>query len=301
MQRLDCYYNFIALLLVLLVCIDHFRSGHNCDRSEYMMETLEQLIDLHELQPSLATFTHNLLIVNMSLPLFWWYISSGWWLLHAVVLCTYCSYTRMYSSTVLFRNLLFAPITEEVVYRAVIIATLCVTSIATVQQPTQEGEESTLLVINGIDGINYGTPLPWVLSRPVPMALFSTLFFGVAHAHHLVEKISNGTPVPAAMVSTIVQLTYTSIFGFIAAILFMRTGNIYCPIISHQICNLVGLPNLGFLQSNGRGSQSNEYACLYEYRHILMFLHAAGLVLFTFLLLPLTEGLAEVSLYWHRA
>lgn len=36
-------------------------------------------------------------------------------------------------------------------------------------------------------------------------------------------------------VGTAIQATYTSIFGVIAALLFMRTGNILAPIASHII------------------------------------------------------------------
>ena len=37
------------------------------------------------------------------------------------------------------------------------------------------------------------------------------------------------------MVGTVIQATYTSVFGIIAALLFMRTGNILAPITSHII------------------------------------------------------------------
>ena len=37
------------------------------------------------------------------------------------------------------------------------------------------------------------------------------------------------------LTGTIVQASYTSIFGMIAALLFMRTGNILAPIASHII------------------------------------------------------------------
>ncbi len=104
----------------------------------------------------------------------------------------------------LFRNLIFAPITEEIVFRAVIVATLF---------------------------IDYKSKK--ILVSETYLALVSTIFFGVAHLHHLYEKIRSGEDFVRAITSTLVQFTYTSIFGFIAAILFIRTGSIFPPIISY--------------------------------------------------------------------
>ena len=36
-------------------------------------------------------------------------------------------------------------------------------------------------------------------------------------------------------IGTAIQATYTSAFGLIAALLFMRTGNVFAPITSHMI------------------------------------------------------------------
>lgn len=170
---------------------------------------------------------------------------------------------------VLFRNLIFAPITEEIVFRAVIVATLF---------------------------IDYKSKKIFV--SETYLALVSTIFFGVAHLHHLYEKIRSGEDFVRAITSTLVQFTYTSIFGFIAAILFIRTGSIFPPIISHIICNFIGLPNLGFL-SPPRSNGSNYYSPLYSYRWILLLLHALGLIIFAKILFPFTSIDALFS-YLHQ-
>lgn len=125
-------------------------------------------------------------------------------------------------------------------------------------------------------------------------ALVSTAWFGVAHLHHLYEKLRQGETVTRAVVSTLVQFTYTSIFGFIASVLFMRSGSIYPAIMSHMICNYVGLPEVGFLTV-----ERSPASCLYDYRWILMTLHLAGLVFFFCLLFPMTEEVAKQSLYFQ--
>lgn len=128
----------------------------------------------------------------------------------------------------------------------------------------------------------------------ISTALISTVWFGVAHVHHLYEKLRQGETVSRAIISTLVQFTYTSIFGFIASILFMRTGSIYPAITSHMICNYVGLPEMGFLAVEG-----SPASCLHSWRWILMALHIIGLILFFCLLFPLTEDFAKQSLYFE--
>ena len=43
--------------------------------------------------------------------------------------------------------------------------------------------------------------------------------------------------------STVFQLAYTSVFGFHAAFLFLRTGSVLPPILSHIFCNIMGFPH----------------------------------------------------------
>jgi prenyl protein peptidase len=70
------------------------------------------------------------------------------------------------------------------------------------------------------------------------------LYFGIAHVHHLYEfRITNpGTPLFVAVARSLFQFTYTSLFGFFAAFVFLRTGNVYPAILTHTFCNWVGLP-----------------------------------------------------------
>ena len=73
--------------------------------------------------------------------------------------------------------------------------------------------------------------------------LLCPLFFGLAHTHHLVEWIRNGHgTLLMACVTILVQVSYTSIFGMFSAFLFIKTGHLLSPVISHSCCNMFGLP-----------------------------------------------------------
>jgi membrane protease YdiL (CAAX protease family) len=175
---------------------------------------------------------------------------------------------------ILFRNLIFAPISEELVFRAMIVPSMFLALRSPSYNNQQQQQSAASLCLT--------------------TALVSTAWFGVAHMHHLYEKLRQGETISRAVISTLVQFTYTSIFGFIASILFMRTGSIYPAIISHMICNYVGLPETGFLFVEG-----SPASCLYAWRWILMTLHLVGLVLFFYLLFPLTAEAAKQSLYFY--
>jgi membrane protease YdiL (CAAX protease family) len=167
------------------------------------------------------------------------------------------------------RNIVVAPITEEVVYRSVLAPALYIA------------------LINS----DYKQHATWAV------VWLNPLWFAMAHLHHMLEKLNSGWSLARAGLTALVQLTYTTIFGVIATLLLLRTGSIYTSILSHCICNCVGLPDVSFLTAPGsRGS--SLYSALYEYRNMHLFLHAAGLVLFTVLILPLTESYARDAPFW---
>ena len=174
-----------------------------------------------------------------------------------------------YSKLVLFRNFVNATITEEIVFRALMIPLLYKSWVL---------ESSSL---------SSSSSSPWTVILSCP------IFFGIAHIHHCIEEIRNGSKVTIAIIKTVVQITYTSIFGFIAALLFMRTGNLISPLVAHIICNFFGLPDIGFMSKS-----SNELSFLYPYRYFLLFLHALGLILFSNTIMMLTENTSKTSFYW---
>jgi prenyl protein peptidase len=107
------------------------------------------------------------------------------------------------------RNLIFGPVTEELVFRSLIV------------------------------------PLHLMAHVPASRIVFLTpLYFGIAHVHHFYEFVLShpNFPLFPAVVRTLVQFTYTSLFGFFATFVFLRTGSMYAAIAAHIFCNWMGLP-----------------------------------------------------------
>lgn len=109
------------------------------------------------------------------------------------------------------------------------------------------------------------------------------LFFGIAHGHHLVEWYRwRQIPFADALLITIVQLCYTSLFGLYSAFLFVRTGHLVSPVISHVYCNIMGLPDINAITQS-------------KHSVILWCIYVCSLVCFFILLIPLTEPALYVS------
>ena len=135
----------------------------------------------------------------------------------------------IWDSWIGYRNLLIAPLGEEIVFRALTIPLFLI------------AQTSTTRII-------FLTPL----------------VFGGAHLHHLVEFVQSRTPAgtrypPVAVwingiAISLFQFIYTSLFGFFAAFVFLRTGNLWAVIAAHSFCNKMGVPRLW-----GRVGQFDDY------------------------------------------
>eukprot|EP00834_Sanchytrium_tribonematis_P001991 NODE_54_length_30443_cov_1.442954.p16 type:complete len:252 gc:universal NODE_54_length_30443_cov_1.442954:22617-23372(+) len=105
------------------------------------------------------------------------------------------------------RALIFAPIFEEFVFRALIV-----------QLWKHAGISDTV--------ITFASPL----------------MFGVAHIHHLLYNIKIGYSIPTALVNSIFQIFYTSIFGSYQVHAYLKTGNYFTIVLTHSFCNHIGFP-----------------------------------------------------------
>ena len=143
----------------------------------------------------------------------------------------------------ILRNMLIAPISEEVIFRACMIAPLLSSQLS----PTQ---------------------VCWI----------APLFFGVAHLHHFYEQYRQlplqkrtKQAILHLIVGLLFQLIYTTLFGAYASHLFVRTGSLLAVIFVHIFCNYMGLPEFSFaLPTSG----------LYCYRWLLWCAYFIGIVLF---------------------
>ncbi|ODV77242.1 uncharacterized protein CANTADRAFT_23378 [Suhomyces tanzawaensis NRRL Y-17324] len=108
-----------------------------------------------------------------------------------------------------FRDHVFAPLSEELIYRSLII---------------------TVLVHGGV-------------SRHTQLLLWTSLLFGIAHVHHGVVLVRT-TKLPVGMVvaNAGFQTVYTTVFGMVAIQVYLWYGSVWCPAVVHAACNLMGFP-----------------------------------------------------------
>ncbi|WVZ71953.1 hypothetical protein U9M48_020480 [Paspalum notatum var. saurae] len=118
-----------------------------------------------------------------------------------------------------WRNYVVAPFTEELVFRACMIP---------------------LLLCGGF--------------KTSSITFFSPVFFSLAHLNHLFELHQQGCNFMRSLLLVGVQLGYTVIFGWYAAFLFIRTGNLLSPIVAHVFCNMMGLPVFSSPRTKGMAS-----------------------------------------------
>jgi prenyl protein peptidase len=104
---------------------------------------------------------------------------------------------------------------------------------------------------------------------------FSPFFFGAAHLHHVFAG--------ASVIIVLFQFCFTSLFGWISAFIFVRTGSVLASILAHTFCNLMGFPEFGRIPTHPQ-------------KNVLLFSFVMGIVLFFALLEPMTEP----SLYENR-
>lgn len=98
---------------------------------------------------------------------------------------------------------------------------------------------------------------------PTRIVFTTPLIFGAAHVHHLVEFVMSGTASGQSSFGKILllglarsffQFTYTTLFGFFAAFLYLRTGNVFAAVTAHTFCNFMGFPRV-----LGRVGQTEDY------------------------------------------
>ena len=192
----------------------------------------------------------------------------------------YCAVSLM-SPEIALRALFFAPISEELIVRAGLVLIMA--------------SSGSSISVSGSQS-NSNTFDSWYIAARCP------LWFGIAHIHHAYTQWKDGTQGEAQrhvnkgvllkriFVHTMAKTTYTSIFGYMAVLLYLRSGNLIAPIVAHMICNWVQLPNIAFMSLN-----SSPYSCMYTFRWLLGAAHIAGLVLFSMYVIPFSAVMANAG------
>lgn len=123
---------------------------------------------------------------------------------------------------------------------------------------------------------------------------FSPVVFGLAHIHHFYEfRITQPqVPVTVAILRSIFQLTYTTLFGAYATFLFLRTGNLLAVFLVHAFCNCMGLPRFwGMVQPrNWDGSDTQDRNTTLMWTALYYVLLVSGAVSWWNNLWPLTRS-----------
>ncbi|KAJ6476456.1 hypothetical protein C8R47DRAFT_1178864 [Mycena vitilis] len=154
-----------------------------------------------------------------------------------------------------FRNYVWGPLTEEVVFRACVLAVYAM-----------------------------GGAMRW------KMIVFAPLVFGLAHVHHAWEVYNRlGRTTHAAkqaLLSSLFQTAYTTLFGAHASFLFLRTSSLLPPLTAHIFCNVMGIPQM-----------QDEMRRFPAQRQRIIAAYILGILLFALTLGPWTKN-AE-SIYWR--
>ncbi|KAH9977809.1 hypothetical protein BGW80DRAFT_1284313 [Lactifluus volemus] len=142
---------------------------------------------------------------------------------------------------IFIRNYIVGPISEEVVWRSCLIVAYRLA-----------GASNTLMVF------------------------FTPLSFGSAHLHHIwetynVHRRSYHQALRRAILLTLFQFTYTTLFGFHSAFLFIRTKSLLPSVSAHIFCNIMGVPQL-----------QAELRMYPHHRRQIAFAYVAGIVLYIY-------------------
>ncbi|KAJ7046329.1 hypothetical protein C8F04DRAFT_1063984 [Mycena alexandri] len=152
-----------------------------------------------------------------------------------------------------FRNYVWGPFTEEVVFRACVLAVYAMSGAAR-----------------------------W------KMIAFAPLVFGLAHAHHAWDTYNRygrtRDALKRAVMATLFQTAYTTLFGAHTSYLFLRTSSLLPPLTAHVFCNIMGLPQIQY-----------EMRRFPSQKQVILAVYLLGIALFAYTLKPWTAG---QSIYW---
>jgi len=93
---------------------------------------------------------------------------------------------------------------------------------------------------------------------PAAAGALAPVFFGAAHLHHATRlRREGGLTWRAAFTRVAFMFAYTTVFGWYACYLYIRTGGLAAPILAHALCNVLEVPDFPAL---ARDSQRGALA-----------------------------------------
>ncbi|XP_071962871.1 CAAX prenyl protease 2-like [Antedon mediterranea] len=145
-------------------------------------------------------------------------------------------------SLVFIRNFIVAPISEEFVFRACML------------------------------------PLLVPCLGALKSIFICPLLFGVAHAHHAIERFRSREQLVNILAGFVFQFTYTTIFGTFCAFIFIRTGHLVGICMCHTFCNFMGFPEFQHI-----------FSYIKPISALVSIMFLVGLGSFIYLLFPLSD------------
>ena len=116
-----------------------------------------------------------------------------------------------------WRDYVVAPVSEELCFRGCLV---------------------TLMQKNGACG-------------PAAAGALAPVFFGAAHLHHAARlRREGGLTWRAAFARVAFMFAYTTVFGWYACFLYIRTGRLAAPILAHALCNILEVPDFSALSGD---------------------------------------------------
>ena len=109
----------------------------------------------------------------------------------------------------------------------------------------------------------------------------------VAHIHHIIESYRSTRDLKLALTSALFQFGYTSIFGWYAVFVYLRTGSWMAVILCHAFCNWMGFPDFSTLIES-------------RFRWRIRVAFMVGLVGFSVMLFPLTDPVTFEHSLWDN-
>ena len=101
---------------------------------------------------------------------------------------------------------------------------------------------------------------------------FSPMVFGFSHVHHMYDLVYHKKlHINSAFFVLLVQFAYTTLFGWFAALIFLKSGSIMAVTVAHAWCNLFGFPRFSDI-------------LYYKYRKVVIFAYISGIAAFPFVL-----------------
>ncbi|RXW15810.1 hypothetical protein EST38_g10045 [Candolleomyces aberdarensis] len=159
-----------------------------------------------------------------------------------------------FSSLIGLRTFVAGPFTEEIVFRACVLAVYHLSN-----------------------------------SKVTRMIFLSPLTFGLAHIHHAWDTYNRYGRTRAALrralITSLFQLFYTTLFGFHTAYIYLRTGSILPTLTAHVFCNIMGFPDIQW-----------EMERFPHRRRAIIFAYVLGIVGFIYVLPRWTY--TPDSLFW---